>query len=96
MDQEIILTTDFPNLKLFKRGKVRDVYIVGDYYSICGQIKDLTEKGQLTISGFPNSRLCRNRRTQLQNRHTGESRYPGVVLAKAGNRKYTGFPHTRE
>jgi phosphoribosylaminoimidazole-succinocarboxamide synthase len=34
MDQEIILTTDFPNLKLFKRGKVRDVYIVGDYYLI--------------------------------------------------------------
>ena len=34
MDQEIILTTNFPNLKLFKRGKVRDVYIVGDYYLI--------------------------------------------------------------
>jgi phosphoribosylaminoimidazole-succinocarboxamide synthase len=34
MDQEIILTTDFPNLKFFKRGKVRDVYIVGDYYLI--------------------------------------------------------------
>jgi phosphoribosylaminoimidazole-succinocarboxamide synthase len=34
MEQEIILTTNFPNLKLFKRGKVRDVFIVGDYYLI--------------------------------------------------------------
>jgi phosphoribosylaminoimidazole-succinocarboxamide synthase len=34
MEQAIILSTDFPNLKLFKRGKVRDVYIVGDYYLI--------------------------------------------------------------
>lgn len=34
MDQEIILTTNFPNLKLFKRGKVRDVYSVGEYYLI--------------------------------------------------------------
>ncbi|OGU80178.1 MAG: phosphoribosylaminoimidazolesuccinocarboxamide synthase [Ignavibacteria bacterium RBG_16_35_7] len=34
MDQEIILSTNFPNLKLFKRGKVRDVYSVGDFYLI--------------------------------------------------------------
>lgn len=34
MNPEIILTTNFPNLKLFKRGKVRDVYSVGDYYLI--------------------------------------------------------------
>lgn len=34
MEQEIILTTDFPGLKLFKRGKVRDVYTVGEYYLI--------------------------------------------------------------
>ena len=34
MKPEIILTTNFPNLKLFKRGKVRDVYSVGDYYLI--------------------------------------------------------------
>jgi phosphoribosylaminoimidazole-succinocarboxamide synthase len=34
MDQEIILTTNFPDLKLFKRGKVRDVYSVGNYYLI--------------------------------------------------------------
>jgi len=34
MEPEIILTTNFPNLKLFKRGKVRDVYSVGDYYLI--------------------------------------------------------------
>lgn len=29
-----ITTTDFTNLKLFKRGKVRDVYDVGEYYLI--------------------------------------------------------------
>lgn len=34
MEQKIILSTDFPNLKLFKRGKVRDVYSVGNYYLI--------------------------------------------------------------
>ena len=34
MDPEIILSTNFSNLKLFKRGKVRDVYSVGDYYLI--------------------------------------------------------------
>jgi phosphoribosylaminoimidazole-succinocarboxamide synthase len=30
MAEEILLTTDFPDLKLFKRGKVRDVYDLGD------------------------------------------------------------------
>jgi phosphoribosylaminoimidazole-succinocarboxamide synthase len=34
MKQEIIFITDFPNLKLFKKGKVRDVYHIGDYYLI--------------------------------------------------------------
>lgn len=34
MNDEIVLSTNFPNLKLFKRGKVRDVYEVGDYYLI--------------------------------------------------------------
>ena len=34
MNPEIILTTNFPKLKLFKRGKVRDVYSLGDYYLI--------------------------------------------------------------
>lgn len=34
MKHEIILTTNFQNLKLFKKGKVRDVYHVGDYYLI--------------------------------------------------------------
>jgi phosphoribosylaminoimidazole-succinocarboxamide synthase len=34
MKHEIILSTNLPNLKLFKRGKVRDVYTVGDYYLI--------------------------------------------------------------
>jgi phosphoribosylaminoimidazole-succinocarboxamide synthase len=34
MSFQTITTTDFTNLKLFKRGKVRDVYDVGEYYLI--------------------------------------------------------------
>src|SRR3989338_4455447 len=30
MKKEILLTTDFKDLKLFRRGKVRDVYDLGD------------------------------------------------------------------
>ena len=31
MDAKVVLQTNFPNLKLFARGKVRDIYEVGDY-----------------------------------------------------------------
>jgi phosphoribosylaminoimidazole-succinocarboxamide synthase len=31
MQPEVILQTNFPNLKLYARGKVRDIYEVGDY-----------------------------------------------------------------
>ncbi len=34
MNPQIILQTNFPSLKLVKRGKVRDIYDVGDYYLI--------------------------------------------------------------
>lgn len=34
MSLQTITTTDFTDLKLFKRGKVRDVYDVGEYYLI--------------------------------------------------------------
>ena len=34
MSFQTITTTDFTNLKLFKRGKVRDVYDLGEYYLI--------------------------------------------------------------
>jgi phosphoribosylaminoimidazole-succinocarboxamide synthase len=34
MSSKIILQTDFPNLNLVKRGKVRDIYDVGEYYLI--------------------------------------------------------------
>ena len=34
MKTNIILQTDFPNLKLIKRGKVRDIYDVGEHYLI--------------------------------------------------------------
>lgn len=31
MHNEVILSTNFPNLKLYAKGKVRDIYEVGDY-----------------------------------------------------------------
>lgn len=34
MQNEVVLTTNLSELKLFKRGKVRDVYDVGEYYLI--------------------------------------------------------------
>ncbi len=34
MTPKIILQTNFPNLKLFKRGKVRDIYDAGEYFLI--------------------------------------------------------------
>ncbi len=34
MNSNVILSTDLKDLNLFKRGKVRDVYSVGDYYLI--------------------------------------------------------------
>ncbi len=32
MNNKVVLQTDFPKLKLFKRGKVRDIYDLGEYY----------------------------------------------------------------
>ena len=34
MKTKVILQTDFPNLNLLKRGKVRDIYDVGEYFLI--------------------------------------------------------------
>ena len=34
MNSKIILNTIFPNLKLVKKGKVRDIYDVGKYFLI--------------------------------------------------------------
>ena len=34
MKSKIVLQTNFPNLHLVKRGKVRDIYDVGEYYLI--------------------------------------------------------------
>lgn len=34
MNDIVLLQTDFPSLKLFKKGKVRDVYDLGDYFLI--------------------------------------------------------------
>ncbi len=32
MREKVVLKTEFPGLKLFKRGKVRDIYDLGEYY----------------------------------------------------------------
>lgn len=32
MTSQVVLQTNFPDIKLFKRGKVRDMYDLGDYY----------------------------------------------------------------
>ncbi len=32
MNNKVVLKTDFPNLRLFKRGKVRDIYDLGEHY----------------------------------------------------------------
>jgi len=42
-------------------------------------IQDLRNCIKPAILSFRRKRLCRNRRKQLQNRHTGESRYPEVT-----------------
>lgn len=34
MNKKVILNSDFPNLKLVKKGKVRDIYDLDDYYLI--------------------------------------------------------------
>lgn len=34
MEPKVVLQTDFPTLKLFKQGKVRDLYDLGDYYLV--------------------------------------------------------------
>jgi phosphoribosylaminoimidazole-succinocarboxamide synthase len=34
MNSKVLLQTNFPNLKLFKQGKVRDIYDLGKYYLI--------------------------------------------------------------
>ena len=34
MNENVILETNFPDLKFLKKGKVRDLYDLGDYYLI--------------------------------------------------------------
>lgn len=53
MINNVVLQTDFKNLKLFKRGKVRDVYEVGDYYLIISTDR-LSAFDVIMNQGIPN------------------------------------------
>jgi len=53
MNPKIILKTNFPDLKLAKRGKVRDVYDVGEYYLIVSTDR-LSAFDVIMSQGIPN------------------------------------------
>ncbi|MFO7446190.1 MAG: phosphoribosylaminoimidazolesuccinocarboxamide synthase [Ignavibacteriaceae bacterium] len=53
MKTRIILETNFPNLKLVKRGKVRDIYDVGEYYLIVSTDR-LSAFDVIMAQGIPN------------------------------------------
>lgn len=53
MNSEIILNTDLSGLTLFKKGKVRDVYDVGDYYLIISTDR-LSAFDVIMNQGIPN------------------------------------------
>lgn len=53
MNPKIILETNFPDLKLAKRGKVRDVYDVGEYYLIVSTDR-LSAFDVIMSQGIPN------------------------------------------
>jgi len=53
MTPKIILETNFPSLKLFKRGKVRDIYDVGEYYIIVSTDR-LSAFDVIMAQGIPN------------------------------------------
>jgi len=53
MSHKILLETNFPDLKLVKRGKVRDVYDVGEYYLIVSTDR-LSAFDVIMSQGIPN------------------------------------------
>ncbi len=53
MDTEIILETNFPDLKLSKRGKVRDVYEIGGFFLIVSTDR-LSAFDVIMSQGIPN------------------------------------------
>lgn len=53
MDTEIILETNFPDLKLAKRGKVRDVYEIGGFFLIVSTDR-LSAFDVIMSQGIPN------------------------------------------
>ncbi len=53
MKPKIILQTDFPKLKLVKKGKVRDIYDVGQYYLIVSTDR-LSAFDVIMSQGIPN------------------------------------------
>ena len=52
MKEKVILQTDFPNLKFFKRGKVRDIYDLDEYYLIISTDR-LSAYDVIMVQGIP-------------------------------------------
>jgi phosphoribosylaminoimidazole-succinocarboxamide synthase len=52
MSQKVILETNFTNLKFLKRGKVRDIYDVGEYYLIVSTDR-LSAFDVIMLQGIP-------------------------------------------
>lgn len=59
MPYRVITTTDYKDLKLFKRGKVRDVYDLGDYYLIISTDR-LSAFDVIMNEGIPNKGVILN------------------------------------
>jgi phosphoribosylaminoimidazole-succinocarboxamide synthase len=57
---QIITSTEFKDLKLFKKGKVRDVYEVGDYYLIISTDR-LSAFDVIMNEGIPNKGVVLNK-----------------------------------
>ncbi|MBI9070336.1 MAG: phosphoribosylaminoimidazolesuccinocarboxamide synthase [Melioribacteraceae bacterium] len=53
MEKNIVLETNFPSLKLFKQGKVREVYDLGQYYLIVSSDR-LSAYDVILNEGIPN------------------------------------------
>ena len=63
MPANSITTTNFTNLKLFKRGKVRDVYEAGNYYLIVSTDR-LSAFDVIMNEGIPEKGKILNRRSR--------------------------------
>ncbi|MDT3696526.1 MAG: phosphoribosylaminoimidazolesuccinocarboxamide synthase [Ignavibacterium sp.] len=69
MKDNVILETNFPNLKFFKKGKVRDLYDLGDYYLIVSTDR-LSAFDVIMAQGIPFKGKVLNRISEFWFNHT--------------------------